>query len=72
MEGVLGAMTEAILYTDDELREFDRLTEGTASRDQVERISSRMKLRKFVEQHGKPKCDAMYSKLCAEQQGRKR
>ena len=58
-------MTEktAISYSEAEITEFDRLCEGTSSPDQVKRITARMTLRKFVEQHGKPKCDAMYSEL---------
>jgi hypothetical protein len=52
-----------IKYTKKDLATFNRLCEGTASPDQVTRITSRITLRKFVEQHGKPKCDAMYAEL---------
>lgn len=56
-------MTDLIAYTEDELKTFDLLCETTASRDQVERICGRLKLRDFVKEHGRPKCDAMYAEL---------
>lgn len=50
-------------WSDDEISTFDRLIDKTGSHDQVERIVGRMELRKFVEQHGKEKCDAMFAHL---------
>ena len=54
---------QPIQYSTAELIEFDRLCENAGSRDQVTRITARLTMRKFVEQHGKPKCDAMYAEL---------
>jgi hypothetical protein len=50
-------------YTEAELVDFDRLTLETSSRDQVTRIMARLRLARFVESHGKPKCDAMFAEL---------
>lgn len=67
MERVLSDVT----YTEDDIKEFDRLCENTGSGDQVTRITARMTLRKFVAQHGKPKCDAMYAELDRRQKGKR-
>jgi hypothetical protein len=48
-----------------ELKKFDKLTWLLSSRSQVERIDGGMKIRAFVEKHGKPKCDAMFAVLTA-------
>lgn len=50
-------------WTPEELKEFDRLIDMTSSRDQVQRISGRMDMRKFVDKHGKEKCDAIWAHL---------
>lgn len=55
-------MTQAT-YTDAELQEFDRLTREMSSADQLTRISGRMAVRRFEADHGKAKCEAMYSAL---------
>lgn len=61
------------LWTKDELAEFDRLTEQMSSRDQLERISGRLALRRFVALHGEEKCNAMFAKLTSvEKPARKR
>lgn len=52
-----------ITWTDEELREFDALIDGVSSRHQVERIAARLDMRKFVADHGKEKCDAMWEHL---------
>lgn len=56
-------------YTETELQQFDLLTLRTSSRDQVTRIAARMELKRFIEQHGKAKCDAMFAKLTANKPG---
>lgn len=50
-------------YTKEELDEFDRLTNDASDRDQMTRIRGRLDLRKFVDTHGKEKCDAMFAAL---------
>jgi hypothetical protein len=50
-------------YTKAELRRFDRVTMRLSSRDQLERISARMEIKRVVEELGKEKCDAMYAAL---------
>ena len=50
-------------YTKDELKEFDRLTNELSSHNQVARIGARMDIKKFIEKHGKEKCDAMFAEL---------
>lgn len=54
---------EKITWKPEELAEFDRLLDMTASRNQMERISGRLDMAKFVEKHGKEKCDAMFVHL---------
>ena len=51
------------LFTKAELSEFDKLTMATSSRDQMERISARLKLTAFIKEHGREKCDAMFAAL---------
>lgn len=56
-------MTAAAAWTKEELKAFEKLVDGTSSRNQVTRISARLDMRKFVEQHGKEKCDAMFAEI---------
>lgn len=53
----------AVTWTDEELREFDMLVDMVSSRNQLERISGRLAMLKFVDEHGKEKCDAMFAYL---------
>lgn len=55
-------MTE-ITWTPEELKEFDRLTWDVCSIHQMKRIEGRIAMPKFVEKHGKEKCDAMFAYL---------
>lgn len=50
-------------WTDEELKEFNRLIELSGSRDQMDRIHSRIEMPKFITKHGKEKCDAMWAFL---------
>jgi hypothetical protein len=50
-------------WTEEEIKEFDRLLGETGSRNQLERIIGRLDMTKFVEKHGKEKCDAMFAHL---------
>lgn len=52
-----------ITWTDAELVEFDDLVDAVSSRHQVERISGRLDMKKFIEKHGQEKCDAMWTHL---------
>lgn len=56
-------------YTTDELDEFRRLVEQAESRDQMDRIKSRLDMPKFIERVGREKCDAMFAVLKAEHEG---
>jgi hypothetical protein len=62
-----------IEYTQEEFDEFKKLVETAESRDQMDRIESRLKMPKFVEKAGKAKCDEMFKVLCNEptRKGRK-
>ena len=53
-------------FTDAELKEFRDLVEAAESRNQLERIRSRMDMPKFIANAGKEKCDAMFEVLKAE------
>jgi hypothetical protein len=44
-------------------KEFDKLIDMSESRDQVTRIDGRYRLNRFVEQHGKEACDAMWERI---------
>lgn len=55
-----------ITWTPEELAEFDRLIDLTSSRNQMDRIHARFEMPKFIEKHGKAKCDAMWAHLEAE------
>jgi hypothetical protein len=50
-------------YTDAELRQFDLITSKLSSRDQLARIEARMGIKRFIQEHGKDKCDAMFEVL---------
>lgn len=52
-----------IEYTKEELSEFDKLVSMTESRNQVTRINGRFGLTKFIADHGKEKCDAMWLEI---------
>lgn len=52
-------------YTEEEMQEFERLVNGTSSRNQLERIEARMRMPAFITEHGKEKCDAMFDVLQA-------
>ena len=52
-------------YTKSELAKFDLLTMKLSSRDQVRRIDARLDLKKFEEEHGHEKCQAMFKVLQA-------
>jgi len=51
-----------INYTQEELIEFDRLVTQSELKgfDNYRRNMGRMRLAKFIEKHGKEKCDAMW------------
>lgn len=53
-------------FTADELKEFRDLVEAAESRNQLERIRSRMDMPKFIDRVGQEKCDAMFEVLKAE------
>lgn len=50
-------------YTEEELAEFDRITLGTSSRHQLDRVGYRIDLKEFIKKHGKDKCDAMFEEI---------
>jgi hypothetical protein len=52
-----------ITWTDEEIKEFDMLVDMASSPSQLERIEARLSMPKFIEKHGKEKCDAMFSFL---------
>jgi hypothetical protein len=54
-------------WTPEELAEFDKLTWDVSSLNQLTRISGRLAMMKFVEKHGKDKCDAMWKVLQSDQ-----
>lgn len=51
------------LYTDADLKKFDRITQKLHSPNQLTRINGRVEIKTFVEEHGKEKCDAMFEVL---------
>jgi serine/threonine protein kinase HipA of HipAB toxin-antitoxin module len=59
-------------WTAAELRRFDQLTEATSSPNGHTRVIARLDLKKFVEEVGKDKCDAMYAHLIARDKKRGR
>lgn len=58
-------------FTAAEFKQFDVLTLGCSSQNQMTRINSRLKLKAFMEKHGKEKCDAMWVKVQAKDAARK-
>ena len=50
-------------YTKAELRIFDRLIDESEDHQGLRRITGRIKLREFIDKHGKEKCDAMWAEL---------
>lgn len=50
-------------YTAKMLRQFDRLTLGCSSPNQMTRISARLKLKAFAQEHGDAICDQMFAVL---------
>lgn len=56
-------MKEEIFYTDEEIKEFTRLVELGESKNQIDRIKSRQDMPKFIQKHGKEKCDLMFKKI---------
>lgn len=53
----------SVEWTNDELKEFDRLTKKASSFHQLDRIHARLEMPKFIAKHGKEKCDAMFAEL---------
>lgn len=53
-------------FTKKELDEFRRLVEMAESPVQMDRINSRLEQPKFIEKHGREKCDLMFKVLCRE------
>lgn len=51
------------VYTKRQLAQFDRITNGLHSPDQLKRIQARIDCKKFQATHGKEKCDAMFAEL---------
>lgn len=56
-----GETITVISWSAKELAEFEELVDGVGSRSQLERISCRLDMNKFVAKHGKEKCDAMFA-----------
>jgi hypothetical protein len=51
------------IWTAAELRKFDKLTEACSSQNGNTRVIARLDLKRFVEEVGKEKCDAMFAHL---------
>jgi hypothetical protein len=51
------------LYSAKLLREFDLLTLRLGSRDQLTRITARLRVPEFIAKHGQAVCDAMFEEL---------
>jgi hypothetical protein len=47
-------------FTGEELNEFRSLVDSVSGRDQMTRISARLDMHRFIRDHGKEKCDAMW------------
>lgn len=56
-------MEKKVPYTQAELRAFDLLTLKLSSSNQMHRIEGRMRIKDFIAEHGKEKCDAMFEAL---------
>lgn len=52
-----------VAYTKEELDEFRKLVEMGESWNQMDRISSRLRMPDFIKNVGKEKCDAMFEVL---------
>ncbi|AKE44814.1 hypothetical protein AU106_gp183 [Sinorhizobium phage phiM9] len=52
-----------VSYTQEELEEFNRLTWTQSSLNNLERIIGRLEMSKFVKEHSKEKCDAMWEEI---------
>lgn len=52
-----------VRWTMKELERFDELVDMVSDRHQVTRITGRMEMDKFIKEHGKEKCDAMWEYL---------
>jgi hypothetical protein len=50
-------------YTPQERRQFKRILDQTGSLSNYERISARLAMERFVADHGKAKCQAMYDAI---------
>lgn len=50
-------------YSREDIDAFRELVELGESHVQTDRISSRMDMPKFIEEHGRAKCDAMFKVL---------
>lgn len=51
------------IFTKEELKKFNQLSWACSSKNQLERISGRLALSKFIKEHGKNKCDAMWAEI---------
>jgi len=50
-------------WTEEEFEEFAHISDNLSSPDQCDRIGARMDMPRFVEKHGKEKCDLMFEEL---------
>lgn len=55
-----------VTYTTEAMAEFRDLVEAGESRDQLERIRSRVSMPRFIAKVGRERCDAMFEILKAE------
>jgi hypothetical protein len=55
-------------FTDEDLNEFRNLVGAVSDRNQMVRISGRLDMHRFVRDHGKEKCDAMWEIIKDEEQ----
>lgn len=54
-----------ITWTKEDITKFKRLIDMGASCNQMDRINSRLDMPKFIREHGRSKCDAMYDVICS-------
>ncbi len=64
-----GKYPESDQWTQKQIKQFDGLIEGVSSPGQITRIESRFAMEKFVKEHGKEKCDAMWKALGYDTEG---
>lgn len=57
------ARPQGIKFTSAELHEFDRLSSGMCSIDQMTRVKCRLRWPAFYAKHGEDKCAAMRNEL---------